>query len=348
MDSPFLDAMRRAAQATRDGNTADATRVIREALSGAAPPADDFDGVTIEGTLAGDAGDASEARAGSPPPGTLPMLSQTYAGPAGARDYRLFVPPPAPGGPRGLVVMLHGCTQDPDDFARGTAMNAIAAREGLVVAYPAQAAAHNPNGCWNWFDPANQGRGRGEPAILAGLAQDVARIHDVPEGAVFAAGLSAGGAMAAILGEAYADVFAAVGVHSGLPPGSAHDIPSAFAAMKGRGAEAPSARPGALRARLMVIHGRKDRTVVPANGARLFDARARALPEAELRREPSPGRGVLRQRLVLPEGTVAAEHWDVAGLGHAWSGGDGAGSYTAPLKAGASDAFVRFFLDTKA
>lgn len=349
--STFLDAMKRATRATRDGNPLDATRVIRDALSGASAqdvqgaPVDDFDGVTIEGQAA----PASEASKAAENGAIAPMLSQTYRGKAGARDYRLFLPPQAPEGVRGLVLMLHGCTQDPDDFARGTAMNDIAAREGLIVAYPHQMAQHNPNGCWNWFDPANQRRGSGEAAILAGLAQEVAQVHGVPHGAVFAAGLSAGGAMAAILGAEYADVFSAVGIHSGLAAGSAQDVGSAFAAMKGKGrSAAPVNTPAADHARVMVVHGRRDRTVVPSNGTQIYDSMDRSFHDAVQQREKEKTPGLARKRLVRPDATVVAEHWEITGLGHAWSGGNVAGSFTAPLKPGASEGFVRFFLNPKA
>lgn len=347
MKSPMLDTMRQATRAMRDGDTASATQLIQQALSGTAPSGEPFDGVTIEGTVARDA-ERHHAEGSAAPGGeTLPMLSRTHGGTAGARDYKLFLPPRAAAeGVRGLVVMLHGCTQNADDFARGTAMNAIAAREGLIVAYPNQTTGSNPNGCWNWFEPLNQRRGAGEPAILAGLAQEVARAHGVPEGAVFAAGLSAGGAMAAILGEAYPDVFSAVGVHSGLAAGSAQDVPSAFAAMNGTGAaDGFPVTPDAKRARVMVVHGTRDRTVVAANGARVFERMQRAFPAARMRRDPAGEGGMTRLRLVQPDGTVVAEYWEIDGLAHAWSGGDGAGSFTAPRAPGASEGFVRFFLD---
>ncbi len=352
MDTSFLDAMRRATRATQDGDPMDATRIIREALSGGAEaqaaPADAFDGVTIDGELA----DAPERPGPVEPDGPAdpaPMISQSWSGAAGARDYRLFLPPQAPEGVRGLVLMLHGCTQGPDDFARGTAMNAIAAREGLIVAYPGQTSAHNQNGCWNWFEPLHQGRDVGEPAILAGIAQDIARVHGVPPGTTFAAGLSAGGAMAAILGQAYPDVFSAVGVHSGLPAGSARDIPSAFAAMKGTGqGGAATLPPGAPHARTMIVHGERDRTVDPVNAARLLAALTEAYPDAVPERDAVARPGLDRLRLRRPDGTVAVEYWRIPALGHAWSGGDPAGSYTAPRKPDASAGLVRFFLDPKA
>lgn len=343
MKSPFLDAMRRATDATRGGDLAEATRAIQNALSGAAPQApraDDFDGVTIDSTT----GEASESDTKTARSETIPMLSQTYRGAAGARDYRLFLPPQAVDGLRGLVIMLHGCTQNPDDFALGTAMNVIAAREGLAVAYPGQTPTHNANSCWNWFEPSHQQRGAGEPAILAGLAAELAEIHGILAKATFVAGLSAGGAMAAVLGATYPEIFSAIGVHSGLPAGSAQDVGSAFAAMNGGGmATGQAVKPGA---RTIIFHGLRDKTVVPDNGVRLFESMTKAFPNAALHRAPVE-KGLTRLRLVLPDGTAVAEHWEVAGLGHAWSGGDRAGTFTAPRKPNASEAFVKFFLDPK-
>jgi poly(hydroxyalkanoate) depolymerase family esterase len=158
--------------------------------------------------------------------------------------YRLYLPPaPSPGAsmPRSLVLMLHGCKQDAQDFATGTRMNALAASRNVVVVYPEQRKASNSHGCWNWFKPQHQQRGRGEPAMLAALAQSVAAAHEVPASRLYVAGLSAGGAMAAILGECYPDVFAAVGVHSGLPRGAAHHALGALSAMRGRPECTPTA-----------------------------------------------------------------------------------------------------------
>ena len=168
--------------------------------------------------------------------------------------------------------MLHGCTQNPEDFALGTQMNDLADEFGLIVAYPHQPRRANPSGCWNWFDRRHQNRGSGEPAKLAGLAQALAKEFGVGKERIFAAGLSAGGAMAEVLAATYPDVFAAVGVHSGLPYRSAVDVPSAFAAMKGTAA-VDSSSPAAndRRCRKIIFHGGADLTVNPVNGERILD-----------------------------------------------------------------------------
>lgn len=186
---------------------------------------------------------AQPSRRAGPPaiPAGASYLSRTFDAPSGSRDYRVYIPAAATRRPAGLVMMLHGCKQDPDDFATGTGMNGQADATGMIVVYPAQAAGANPSLCWNWFNAADQRRGAGEASLLAGLARSVADEFGVPAGAIFVAGLSAGGAMAAILAEAYPDVFSAAGIHSGLPAGAASDMPSAWAAMAGQGAR--TARP---------------------------------------------------------------------------------------------------------
>ena len=165
---------------------------------------------------------------------------RTYRGDAGSLNYRLYIPAASVRRDPALVLMLHGCTQNPEDFALGTRMNLLADEFGLIVAYPHQPMSANASGCWNWFDKRHQRRGSGEPAKLAGLAQALADEFSVKKERVFAAGLSAGGAMADVLAATYPDVFDAVGIHSGLPHKAAHDMPSAFAAMKGNAASGPA------------------------------------------------------------------------------------------------------------
>ncbi len=263
----------------------------------------------------------------------------TYTGGAGTRPYRLFVPA-APGAQPALVVMLHGCTQTAEDFAAGTRMNARAARAGALVLYPVQVASANPQRCWNWFNPADQAREGGEAALLAGMTRQVMASQGVDPQLVFVAGLSAGGAQAAILGAAYPELFAAVGIHSGLACGAASDMMGALSAMRqghaGRGRHAM---------RTIVFHGDRDHTVNPRNAelaAEQVSAGGRVLREAG----QVPG-GLAYTRWVEREagGRAMVERWVVHGAGHAWSGGSAAGSYTEPGGPDASGEMLRFFLE---
>jgi poly(hydroxyalkanoate) depolymerase family esterase len=263
-----------------------------------------------------------------------------------------------------MVVMLHGCTQSADDFAAGTQMNRQADEHGFLVVYPEQAAHANPGKCWNWFSPQDQQRGAGEPALIAGIVAEVARTHNVDPARIFVAGLSAGAAMAVVLGETYPELFAGVGAHSGLPYGSAHDIPSAMAAMKGgRGAKAAQTAPaGAAGTRrnkplrpvpTIVFHGDRDHTVQHSNGQHIAmqaqDAHMATLGTDGLQATTHAGvaRGGRRFKRTVhcdAQGFARIESWTVAGAGHAWSGGHASGSYTDATGPDASAEMVRFFM----
>ncbi len=266
---------------------------------------------------------------------------------AGSRDYMVYVPSTASQGAQGLVLMLHGCTQTHADFARGTGMNDLAEQHRLIVVYPQQSRGDNAQSCWNWFSIGDQRRGRGEPEILAQMARQMARDHKVPQDRVFAAGLSAGAAMAVILGQTHPDVFAAIGAHSGLPFGAARDVPGAFAAMGGTGAADPAPRKDAAPTPAIVFHGSADRTVHPLNGERIAADTLAAGPDqtvVDKTAARSGGRGHTRQITTTLDGQVLVEHWLIDGLGHAWSGGRAGGSYTDPNGPDASAEMVRFFL----
>lgn len=271
-----------------------------------------------------------------PKPDTSVETPGFAAGRLGARDYKLFVPPGDAFVARPLLVMLHGCTQDPDDFALGTRMNELAAQRGVIVLYPQQPALANPARCWNWFRPEDQRRGSGEPQAIVDLLRHVSQMHGVDSERIYVAGLSAGGAMAAILAQQYPDVFAAVGVHSGLAPGSASDTQSAFAAMRQGTRPAPLAGDGRVPA--IVMHGDRDTTVHPANAGRVLSALLPRDAREEYTDDADAKRAVFRH-----DGRVVGESWTLRGLGHAWSGGNPAGSYTAP-GADASAQMLRFFL----
>lgn len=357
MTEDFATAMRRATDLTRAGNLDAATQAILRALGqpargpAVAPPPPEGRrgkvgrglGEVVAGLRKGRMVGAGAADSLVPPGAVWEW--RHHAGPQGARDYRLYLPATAAGAPRGLILMLHGCTQNPDDFARGTGMNALAERHGLAVAWPSQTGTDNAQRCWNWFRPGDQGREAGEPAILAGLTRALMDDFGLDRGTVYVAGLSAGGAMAAVLGEAFPDVFSAVGVHSGLPAGAASDLPTAMAAMRGA---APVGRSQAVRAegvRTIVLHGSADTVVHPSNAQRLIDrARGDAAGSARITRGTTGGRGWQRRVFAGDDGAALAESWTIDGAGHAWSGGNPAGSFADAAGPDASDLMLRFFL----
>lgn len=376
MDDSFHDTMRQATALTRQGSLREATRLIQQSLTGSSAPAAAPSTSPRIAAPAATQPRPSAAKASwtrpkaepakgwrrsrpnlrvkplvTPQPPVAPGAQytwHTHAGGSGTRRYRLYTPAAlaADAGGAPLVVMLHGCTQNPDDFALGTRMNVLAETFGLLVAYPEQTRAANAMACWNWFEPQHQRRGGGEPESIAGIACEIVSAQGLDDTRVFVAGLSAGGAMAAVLGETHSDVFAAIGVHSGLPHGCATNVATAQSVMaQGNVARGSVARGNVARAartgtsRTIVIHGDADRTVHPANGAAVFD-RAAGSTTRDMRQDGA----AQITRIVASDGTVAAEHWEIAGLGHAWSGGDAGGSHTNAATPDASEAMLRFFL----
>lgn len=293
---------------------------------------------------------AAQPPTASPDPTAVgAFVSGQHSSAAGARAYKLYVPSSyVEGQSLPLILMLHGCTQAPDDFAAGTQMNVIAEEHRCFVLYPEQSTAANHSRCWNWFRREDQVRDRGEPAIIAGMTLEIVGRYGIDTRRVYIAGLSAGGAMAAVMAVTYPELFAAVGIHSGLACCSAHDLPSALAAMRGM----PTAGTGAApyhATPTIVFHGDHDKTVHPRNGT---DVIARSTHH-----EGGPGGHVSSERGQAPgghaytrtvhrdaAGRVLLEHWLVHGGGHAWFGGSRAGSYTDPRGPNASLEMVRFFL----
>ncbi|MDP2018264.1 PHB depolymerase family esterase [Hydrogenophaga sp.] len=353
-------AFARAGLDTRSGTLKGVTDTIRKALAsaglGGGSVATPADADVIEVT-------ARDISAKPKAKGVGQFVARTLNHPAGVRDYKLYRPAAragAPKGPRPLVVMLHGCTQSAEDFAAGTQMNRLADEHGFLVLYPEQSASANASRCWNWFRPQDQVREGGEPALIAAMVQAVikeqADEQPVDTKRVFVAGLSAGAAMAVILGETWPDLFAAVGAHSGLPFAAAHDIPSAMAAMKGRGVMGGAHFPGTAAdprrsashaVPTIVFHGDRDHTVQHSNGKHITEQARHAEQPLSASSETGTaagGRRYTREVHADAAGRAWVEQWTVHGAGHAWSGGDAAGSYTDNAGPDASAEMLRFFL----
>ncbi len=271
----------------------------------------------------------------------------SFTNAAGTRTYKLYVPSRYDGSPLPLVVMLHGCTQSPDDFAAGTRMNEIAEEQNFIAAYPAQSHAANSSKCWNWFNGGDQRRGYGEASLIAGITKHIMATFSIDSARVYVAGMSAGGAAAAIMGKTYPDLYAAIGVHSGLPCGAASDITSAFNAMKhgNKTFKTTSHSEGNI-IPTIVFHGDVDKTVNPVNGDDIILQSKRGLElESTISHGESAG-GVKYTRILQMDasGRLMLEQWRLHGAGHAWSGGSSTGSYTNPAGPDARQAMIRFLL----
>ena len=387
MKDTFRNMMLNITRLTQSGKLREATAAIQRALGGspamrdtpagsapAAPAESGGDVIDVEARVVDDErldempGEADAFAPEAPPrpadaparqavPGIGQFVAGSFGNAAGTRAYKLYVPSGEAAAPRPLVVMLHGCKQNPDDFAAGTRMNELAEAQGVVVLYPGQERNANQMGCWNWFRESDQRRDAGEPSIIAEMTRRIVDTHAIDPQRVYVAGLSAGGAMAAVLAATYPELYAAVGIHSGLPHAAANSLPSALSAMRHGPAKRANGTPvnGGPAVPTIVFHGDQDKTVHPCNGDEVI-AQARWSSAAHAddgngsgmtveRGEAGGGRAFTRTIHRDAEGRCDAEHWLVHGTAHAWSGGSSSGSYTDPLGPNASTEMLRFFLE---
>lgn len=358
MTKPITMNMAEITRLMRAGQLSEATQMIQSGLGQGQMPSLPGGGPDLSalkaGAFSGGLGTSGLSLSGLPgglKTAALPDLPQgaswdwrRHQAAGQTRDFRIYLPavladdqPPA-----GLLLLLHGCTQDPDDFAVGTGILAAAEQHRLIVIAPAQPQAANMNKCWTWFDPRHASADGGEAAFLADLTRTVAQEFAIPPDRRFAAGLSAGGAMAVILGAVFADDFGAVACHSGLPNGAARDMGGAFQAMSQGGSD----RGQGVGCRLFVLHGSTDTTVSPRNGDAVLQQALHRQPDLQRRAADArlEGRNTRIWRYRDAQGQLQVESWRVEGLGHAWSGGAPQGSHTAPGPS-ATQAMIRFFLD---
>ncbi|GAC1329475.1 MAG: PHB depolymerase family esterase [Beijerinckiaceae bacterium] len=360
MGLPFSTEMLEATRLTKAGKLAEAAAMLRRALGGSAPAPSSADAEPAKPSAeiqmpASVRGFLDRLKPGSlglrrTPGRSLPdgarFEARRFANATGQRPYKLYIPSryEASAKPLPLIVMLHGCTQSADDFAAGTRMNELAEEGPFLVAYPEQIQSANTQRCWNWFNAAEQRREGSEASLIAGITREIIAEFRIDAARVYIAGLSAGGAAAAIMGAAYPDLYAAVGVHSGLACGAARDLPSAFAAMQNGGRPTANSRNGGA-VPTIVFHGDADKTVHPINAEQVAaQASVGTQAPTSVEHGRSPG-GVTYTRTTRSEADrVVAEQWLVHGAGHAWSGGSREGSYTDPRGPDASREMVRFFM----
>lgn len=301
----------------------------------------------------------------------IPLTSTTFA--AGQflsyshnnKSYKVYIPSSYQNGTQvPMVVMLHGCTQDPDQFAAGTKMNTIAERENFIVVYPDQPSTENQNKCWRWFLSGHQSRGYGDPAHIAGITQKVKQTFSIDSERVYVTGLSAGAAMSVIMGATYPDIFAAIGVGAGLEYKAATSELNAYSAMSGGGPDPNQQGTAAYQAMgayarvvpTIVFHGTSDYTVYPVNGHQVASQWAQTndlasdgenniddTPDETITGQVTGGRSYTKYIYKDSTGKSIIEKYMIDGMGHAWSGGDVAGSYTDPKGPNASEMMWQFF-----
>jgi len=347
MKNYMQTGMAEATRLTRAGRLTEATAIIQRTLAGL-PTANAAISETTSNDAVIDAEfsilDDSFARTDGQ------FVDKVYSNRAGSRHYKLYIPGNYTGQAIPLVVMLHGCTQTSVDFAAGTRMNALAEGKTFLVAYPEQEASANGSKCWNWFQATHQQRNAGEPSFIAGITHQIMSEYHVNVRQVYIAGLSSGGAMAAIMAATYPDLYTAIGVHSGLPYGAANDLPSAFSAMKQGTPQHVWSLSEFIP--LIVFHGDRDTTVAPVNADHLLGQWLNTANKGPMkvqdvrveRRQAPGGRPYTRSNYYDESGRTIIERWIVHQAGHVWTGGSPGGSFTDPKGPDASAEMIRFFM----
>jgi poly(hydroxyalkanoate) depolymerase family esterase len=341
LEPPTIDAKANVGETRESRQTTQATSIQGRKRAAPLGGMRDLSGLGLRGPVR----QAPPSALDIAPEGTR-FIEGAFRNAAGHRTYKLFIPSCSRGQPLPLVVMLHGCTQSPDDFASGTRMNFLAEEHNCFVVYPEQPSGANQSKCWNWFRTGDQQRGGGEPSLIAGITRQIMRDYSIDPKRVYVAGLSAGGAAAAIMAATHADLYAAVGIHSGLACGAASDLPSAFVAMRQGGGPKAIANSGPP-VPTIVFHGDRDTTVHPNNGDRILQQSGKAAsPTTKVLRGRVPDGHAYTRTIRTGAGERAiSEHWNIHGAGHAWSGGSPAGSYTDPQGPDATREMLRFFLE---
>lgn len=300
-------------------------------------------------------------------------MNGTAKSSAGAIDYKLWVPTlyrkdkPAP-----LVLMLHGCMQNAEELAALSGMNELADKENFLVVYPQQTASANPLRCWNWFDPKNQERDVGEPSLIAAAVRDVRVSHSVDAKRIYVVGISAGGAMAAVMATAYSESFAAIGVIAGPEYKAATSVEGGLAAMKVGGpdpnqqglAAYQAIQKGATtkkRVPLINFQGSKDPYVNPVNSDQLIAQWAQtndllddgkdndsvtAKSSTETKGAVPNGYSYTKYSYRDTKGRLLMERWIVEGLGHAWPGSTATNRFADAKGPDATAEIWRFFRET--
>ncbi|WP_020558383.1 extracellular catalytic domain type 1 short-chain-length polyhydroxyalkanoate depolymerase [Thiofilum flexile] len=365
MKSPLLASMQETIKLVKAGQWGEATQSLQRALGtkttarsqteqsatpDETPPSESPSNLGALGSLFKAFQDSFKPVPPPPIPSQAQFITKTFSNEYGSRDYKLYIPSSYKTKALPLVVMLHGCTQSSDDFANGTQMNALAEQYQLLIAYPEQSAQANVQRCWNWFKPQDQTHNQGEPSLIAGITQAIMADYRVDKKRVYIAGISAGGAMSAIMAALYPDLYSAVGIHSGLAFGSAQSFSSALMAMN-LGIK-PIHQPSHF-VPLIIFQGDQDKTVAARNADILFE-QAKTLYQQQhenasfklctQEHSPTDSHPYTCTIIENSQGIHEIEYWKIHGAGHAWSGGDSSGSYTDPKGPDASQEIVRFFL----